>query len=66
MSKINKKPCSKCGSDTVTVEIDDLIEYLEEKTEEMGSSLHIISTETQEGKRLEQLGGIAAILRYKL
>jgi len=66
LSKINKKPCSKCGSDTVTIEIDDLLEYLEEKTEEMGSSLHIISTETQEGKRLEQLGGIAAILRYKL
>lgn len=49
----------------ISEEIDDatLTEY-EEAAEQFGSTLEIISTETEEGSQLMSMGGIAAILRY--
>ena len=44
---------------------DDLIEYLVGIAENMGSSVELISTETDEGMQLYRgFGGIAGILRY--
>ena len=41
-------------------------EQLLKSTEQKGGSVKIISTEHEAGKRLENMGGIAAFLRYKI
>jgi peptide chain release factor subunit 1 len=42
------------------------IEGLTDEAEEKGGKVHIISTDTREGQQLKELGGVAAILRYKV
>lgn len=42
------------------------IDFLMRKTESMQGNIHIISSEHEGGKKLDGLGGIAAILRYKI
>lgn len=44
---------------------DDTIDELEEIAEELGSTTHIISTDTREGVQLAEMGKIVAILRYE-
>ncbi|MFA6461483.1 MAG: peptide chain release factor aRF-1 [Candidatus Woesearchaeota archaeon] len=39
---------------------------LEEKAQKGGTEVRIISTETREGVQLQQMGGIAALLRYEI
>src|SRR3989344_3144122 len=41
-------------------------EQLMKKTEEQGGRVFIINSENQPGQKLDSLGGVAAILRYKL
>tara|TARA_Y100000294_G_scaffold167819_1_gene177380 strand:- start:846 stop:1952 length:1107 start_codon:yes stop_codon:yes gene_type:complete len=43
---------------------DETIEKFEEKAEELGSEVSIISTETREGIQLRDLGKVAAIYRF--
>ncbi len=43
---------------------DDLIEELEIKAKELGTTVKIISIDTREGVQLRDIGQIAAILRY--
>ncbi len=45
---------------------DKEIENLELEADKFKSEVRIISTETREGKQLQDLGGIAAILRYPI
>lgn len=45
---------------------DREIEELEDEADKFRTDTRIISTETREGKQLQDLGGIAAILRYSL
>jgi len=45
---------------------DKKIEELEEKAESYGTEVKIVSNETQEGKQLEEFGGVVAILRFKI
>ena len=45
---------------------EETMDMLEEKCEETGSELQIISTDTSEGKQLRDLGKIGAILRFAL
>ena len=42
------------------------IEELEDKANSMNTEVFIISIETKEGGQLRDIGGIAAILRYKI
>jgi len=44
----------------------DLIDVLADKAEEMSSDLELISTNHEEGERLSNMTGIAAILRYRI
>ena len=44
---------------------DDVIEELEQKAEELGTEVKIISVETREGVQLRDIGKVAAILRYE-
>ncbi len=45
---------------------EEKIEEFSELAENFGTEVNIISEETQEGVQLKELGGFAAILRYKL
>ena len=42
------------------------IENFEEEAEKVGTTVKIISTETREGVQLQNMGKVAAILRYEL
>ncbi len=58
--------CSECGREMDLEEINDIIDVLAEKAEEMSSDLELISTTHEEGERLSNMTGIAAILRYRI
>ena len=45
---------------------DALIDEFEELAKQFSTQVKIISTETREGVQLRDLGGVAAVLRYKL
>ncbi len=45
---------------------DDSVEKFEEKAQELGTTVKIISTETREGVQLRDIGKVAAILRYEV
>jgi peptide chain release factor subunit 1 len=45
---------------------DDILDEFESICESFGTNFEIISTETREGKQLNDIGKFAAILRYKL
>ncbi len=58
--------CDECGETMDLEQMSDIVEVFEEKAEQMGSGIEIISTDHEEGKRLNNMGGIAAILRYRI
>lgn len=58
--------CSKCGGKADIVGEQDIIDYIEELAKNYGTNVQIISRETREGEQLYQLGGVGAILRWKL
>ena len=62
--KIQEK-CPKCGS-TIKITEKDLFDALEQVCETTSTKFETVSAETQEGAQFLQLGGIGAILRYKL
>lgn len=43
---------------------DEIIDEFEDKTEEYGTELVVVSTDTMEGQQLKEMGGFGAILRY--
>jgi len=45
---------------------DKIIEEFEQLTEQTNCAFHIVSTDTQEGRQLKDLGGIGAILRFQI
>ncbi|MFB6265508.1 MAG: peptide chain release factor aRF-1 [Candidatus Nanohaloarchaea archaeon] len=44
----------------------DIVDVIKEKAEQMDSEVHLISPDSKEGQRLKNMGGIAAILRYRI
>lgn len=58
--------CDECNEDMKLEEMQDIVDVMAEKAEEMSSGLEIISTDHEEGQRLMNMGGIAAILRYRI
>ncbi|MFW9988615.1 MAG: peptide chain release factor aRF-1 [Candidatus Odinarchaeota archaeon] len=67
-NNIQDESCPNCSSNTFNVvEENSIIEELGGIAESTGTSVDIISTETEEGETLySTFGGIAAILRYKI
>lgn len=65
---IQEESCPKCSSNSFNVEEShSLIEFLGDIAETMGTTVEILSTETEEGEMLySTFGGIVAILRYKI
>ncbi len=65
--KLGGMECPECGSPNLEVsERKDLLKELAELAEEMGGEAEVVSTETDEGAQLAQLGGVAAMLRFKV
>ncbi len=58
--------CSECGKQMNLEEISHIVDALGEVAENMGTELEIISTDHEEGERLMNMGGVAAILRYRI
>jgi len=58
--------CPKCGTVMEVENEEDALEKLEETADNVNSVVEIISTDTMEGNQLQEMGGIAGILRYKI
>ena len=59
--------CEKCNEKMKVVESKTIIEDFVELSEELGTDVEFISTETEEGMQLlKAFGGVAAILRYNV
>lgn len=58
--------CEECNEEMKLEDLSDIIDVMAEKAEEMSSDLEIIGTDHEEGQRLLNMGGIAAILRYRI
>jgi peptide chain release factor subunit 1 len=59
--------CNTCNEKMKITETKDVINDFVEMSEEVGSEVEIISTETEEGMQLlRAFGGIGAILRYRI
>jgi len=58
--------CDECNEDMDLEEMQDIVDVLAEKAEEMSSDIEIISTDHEEGQRLMNMSGIAAIMRYRI
>ena len=58
--------CPNCGAEMSIEEEKELIGVLSEEAKSMGSSVEIISVDSREGAQFKELGGIGAILRYKI
>lgn len=67
-NNVQDESCPNCSSNTFSVvEENSIIEELGGIAESTGTSVDIISPETEEGEMLySTFGGIAAILRYKI
>ncbi len=65
--EIEESPeCPECEEPMELEKMEDLVEALGEKAEQMDSDVEIISASHEEGKRLLNLGGVAAVLRYRI
>ena len=60
------RKCPKCNSEMKVESEIELIDVLSEQAKNVGSEVEIISVDTREGAQFKELGGIGAILRYKL
>ena len=60
------KPCVICGEIVYETDERDIVDYLEELATATGSKLEIISGKSEEGMQISSLGGIGAILRFRL
>lgn len=61
-----EKECEECGQEMELVEIADIVDAFGATAEEMSSELEIIGNNHELGRRLENMGGVAAILRYRI
>lgn len=58
--------CQGCSTQDYDVVAQDLVDHLEELALKTGARIEVISSKTEDGKMLESLGKVAAILRYRM
>jgi peptide chain release factor subunit 1 len=58
--------CPNCGNELKIEEGKELIEIISEQAKNLGSEVEIISVDSREGEQFKEIGGIGAILRYKI
>ena len=61
-----KVKCDKCEGTMTVTEEKDMVEILTAEAAKFGTKVEFISTGTNEGKQFKELGGIGAMLRFKL
>jgi peptide chain release factor subunit 1 len=63
--QIDEQKCPECNSRLAVTLEKEITESIIRTAEEMGTKVEMISTETQKGEQLKELGGMAGILRYR-
>jgi peptide chain release factor subunit 1 len=66
VTKEVKEICERCNQVMQKLGERDIIEAFEEKVKQYSSKLEVVSSETREGRQFFELGGIGAILRYRI
>ncbi len=61
-----KHSCPECGSTMELVGKKDVVDMFQKKAAQMDSSVMWISRQHEEGERMWKMGGVAAILRYRI
>lgn len=61
-----KVKCGKCEGNMSITEEKDMAEIFTAEASKLGTKVELISTDTNEGKQFKELGGIGALLRFKL
>ncbi len=61
----NSQECKECKKKMKVIGEKDPIDAIEELAKTFGTKIEIISADTGEGQKLEAIGGIGAILRYR-
>jgi peptide chain release factor subunit 1 len=58
--------CPQCTSTNLDIEERDLVDLIEEMALPVGTKVEVISTKNEAGMMFKNVGGIGAILRYRL
>ncbi len=66
VTKEAKEICERCNQVLQKLGERDIIEAFEEKVKQFSSKLEVVSSDTREGRQFFELGGIGAILRYRI
>lgn len=61
-----KVKCPNCGAVMNVESEEELTEIISQRAKNMGSEVEIISIGSREGEQLKQIGGIGAILRFRV
>lgn len=64
--EMHSTPCSSCSALDFDPFEQDIVDYLEELALKIGAKIEIISSKTEHGKILENLGKVAALLRFRV
>ena len=62
----NKFKCPECGKHPEFIGEMDIDDYFKEFADTTGAEVFMISTDTKEGEQLYNMGGIGALLRFRL
>jgi peptide chain release factor subunit 1 len=63
--KAERRKCEKCEELYEILAEKDLTDEIIKISENMGTEVEMVSSETKEGNQLKEMGGIGGILRYK-
>jgi peptide subunit release factor 1 (eRF1) len=58
--------CDVCGKEMNVEKEEDVFDEIVLKAEELGAKVNIVSDDTEEGKGFKSMGGIGALLRFKI
>lgn len=61
-----KIKCPNCGAIMDLESEEELADIISQRAKDMGSEVEIISVGSREGEQLKQIGGIGAILRFRI
>ncbi len=65
IQEMTSRPCEKCAGLEYEVEEKDIIDVLEDVASQTDAMVEVISAASEEKAKLIELGGFAALLRYK-
>ncbi len=63
---LDKQKCEICNTNMNLIDKKEVVEIITEKTLEFGGVVELISVDTRQGKQFEKIGGVGALLRYKV